>query len=88
LGGVGFDGVGVALGDESTVEGFEVGDAYGQVGSIGSFDFGAELQAEALLEFGALDAQCFDLISGDGEVGAKTPRRVLKAGEWRPGGRR
>lgn len=47
-GGVGLGGAGIALGDESTVEGFQVGDACGQVGSIGSFDFGAELQAEAL----------------------------------------
>lgn len=51
-GGVVFDRAGVAFGDESTVEGFEVGDACGQMRSIGSFDFGAELQAQALLTRG------------------------------------
>ena len=54
------------------------------MGSIGCFDFGAELQAEALLEFVALGAQRLDLISGDGEVGAKAGRRrrVLAGRGW------
>jgi len=57
-----------------TLDGFKVGDACGQVGSMGSFDFGAELQAEALLEFVALGAQRLDLIARDGDVGAKAGR--------------
>ncbi len=74
LGGVGFDGAGVAFGDELTVDGFEVGDACDQVGSVGGFDFGAELQAEALLQLVALGAQRLDLVAGDGQVGAQTGR--------------
>jgi hypothetical protein len=66
LGGVGLDHAGIAFGDESTVEGFEVGDACGQVGSVRCFDLGTEVQAEALLEFVPLGAQRLDLISGDG----------------------
>jgi len=45
FGGVGLDGAGIAFGDESTVERFEVGDACGEVGSVRCFDLGAELQA-------------------------------------------
>ena len=45
LGGVGLGGAGVAFGEELPVEGFEVGDSCDQVGSVGPFDLGAELEA-------------------------------------------
>ena len=46
FGGVGLGGAGVAFSDELTVDVFEVGDACGQVGPVGCFELGAELQAQ------------------------------------------
>ena len=56
LGVAGFGGAGVTLGGELAGGGFEVSDAGDQLGPVGSFDFGAELEAEPAAElvvFGA-----------------------------------
>src|SRR6266700_6496083 len=46
VGVAGFGGAGAAFGGELAGGGFEAGDAGGQLGPLGSFDLGAELEAE------------------------------------------
>src|SRR6266536_375280 len=66
-----FGGAGVTLGGELAGGGFDVGDAGDQLGPVGSFDFGAELEAEPAAELVAFGAEPADLLAGDGEVGAQ-----------------
>ena len=51
--------------------GFEVGDAGDQLGPVGSFDFGAELEAAPAAELGAFGAEPADLVPGERQVGAQ-----------------
>jgi hypothetical protein len=67
----GFGGAGVAFGGELAGGSFEGGDAGDQLGPVGSFDFGAELEAEPGAEGVVFGAEPADLVAGDGQVGAQ-----------------
>src|SRR6266700_8170473 len=74
-----FGGAGVTLGGELAGGGFDVGDAGDQLGPVGSFDFGAELEPEPAAELVVFGAEPTNLIPGDGEVGAQAGRGDRRA---------
>ena len=71
LGVAGFGGAGVALGGELPAGGFQGRGPGDQLGPVGSFDLGAELEAEPGTELVVFGAEPADLVAGDGEVGAQ-----------------
>src|SRR5207245_2814848 len=71
LGVAGFGGAGVALGGELAAGGFQACDPGNQLGPVGSFDLGAELQAEAGAELVPFGAEPADLVACGDEVGAQ-----------------
>jgi hypothetical protein len=70
--GVGFGDTGVPLGDQLAVDGFKFGDPCDQLGSVGSFDLGAEVEAEAFAEPVVFGSEPPDFLPGDGQIGAQT----------------
>src|SRR6266516_1460900 len=88
VGVAGFGGAGVALGGELAGGGFEAGDAGDQLGPVGSFDLGAELEAEPGAELVPFGAEPADLVAGDGEVGAQAGVSYRFAAGRRAGGER
>ena len=60
-----------------------LGDAGDQLGPVGSFDLGAELEAEAGAELVAFGAEPADLVAGDGQVGAQAGLGGRLAAAWR-----
>ena len=79
----GFGGAGVALGGELAAGGFEGCDPGDQLGPVGSFDLGAELEAEAGAELVPFGAEPADLLAGDGQVGAQAGLGYRLAATWR-----
>ena len=71
LGVAGFGGAGIALGGELAAGGFEACDPGDQLGPVGSFDLGAELEAEPGAELVPFGAEPADLVARDGKIGAQ-----------------
>jgi hypothetical protein len=83
LGVAGFGGPGGPLGRELPAGGFEAGDPGDQLSPLGSFDLGAELEAEPGAELVAFGVEPADLLPSDGQVGAQAG---LVTGSPRSGG--
>jgi hypothetical protein len=66
-----FGGTRVALGGQLTGGGFEAGNAGDQLGPVGSFDLGAELEAEPTAELFVVGAEPADLLAREVKVGAQ-----------------
>ena len=79
----GFGGAGVTLGGELAAGGLEAGDSGDQLGPVGSFDLGAELEAEPGAELVPFVAEPADLVAGDGEAGAQAGLAYRLAATWR-----
>jgi hypothetical protein len=83
LGVAGFSGSGVALGGELPAGGFQAGGPGDQLGPVGPFDLGAELEAEPGAELVPFGAEPADLVAGDGEVSAQAGLGYRLAAAWR-----